>query len=208
MVALTRSGVLPTELGITLSRLLAGYAIGVAAGIAVGFAMALSPYAKAALYPLLAGSYPVPKLALLPLVMMVFGLGESSKIAMVAISAFFLLPFNILTAVEHVDRIYVDVARNLGVSRWLFWRTVALPYALPMIFAGLRLAWAISLIVIVATEMLAAKSGLGFMIWKASQVFDTKAMFSAFVTIGLLGYTSHVILELATRLAVPWQKVR
>lgn len=200
------TGALPRELGVTLWRLMLGYTIGVVAGLAVGFAMGLSAYARAALNPLLAATYPVPKLALLPLVMMLFGLGEESKIAMVAISAFYLLPFNIMTAIHNIEAIYVDVARNLGVGRWLFLRTVALPYALPMLFAGLRLAWAISLIVIIATEMLAAKNGLGFMIWRASQVFDTKLMFSGFVTIGALGYCSHVILELATRLALPWQR--
>jgi len=202
---LIATGVIVQETVSTLFRLVIGYAIGVGLGIAVGFVMAASVYARAALYPLFAATFPLPKLALLPLMMMLLGVDEEAKIAMVAVSAFYLLPLNVMAAIDNIEPIYLQVVRNLGVSRWLYWRTVAVPCALPMIVAGLRVAWSISLIVIVATEMLMSRNGLGFMIWKSSQVFDVVTMFSAFITIATLGYLSHVALDAISRRLVPWQ---
>jgi NitT/TauT family transport system permease protein len=205
---LLASGVLLHETMSTLGRLLLGYAIGSILGIAVGFLMAASAVARAALYPLFAATFPVPKLALLPLMMMLLGVGEESKVAMVALSAFYLLPLNVMAAIDNIEPIYLQVVRNLGVNRWLYWKTVAVPYALPMIVAGLRAAWSISLIVIIATEMLMSRDGLGFMIWKSGQVFDVITMFSTFIAIGTLGYLSHVLLDALTRWLVPWQSAQ
>jgi NitT/TauT family transport system permease protein len=136
MWELTLDGTLPQHVGITLFRLLLGFAIGSAVGIVAGFAIGLSKYARAFIYPLIAATYPIPKLALVPLILVLFGLGEESKVAIVAISAFYLLPFNIMTAIMNIDPTYVDVANNYMVGRWLFWRTIGLPSALPMIIAG------------------------------------------------------------------------
>jgi NitT/TauT family transport system permease protein len=205
---LLASGVLLRETTSTLGRLLLGFAIGSGLGIAAGFVMAASTVARAALYPLFAATFPIPKLALLPLMMMLLGVGEESKIAMVALSAFYLLPLNVMAAIGSIEPIYLQVVKNLGVSRWLYWKTVALPYALPMIVAGLRAAWSISLIVIIATEMLMSRNGLGFMIWKSGQVFDVVTMFSTFIAIGTLGYLSHVLLDAVTRWLVPWQRAQ
>jgi NitT/TauT family transport system permease protein len=115
-----------------------------------------------------------------------------------------MLPFNVMTAIQNIDSIYIDVARNHGVGRWMFWRTIGLPSALPMIIAGLRLGWAISLIVVVGMELLVAKEGLGYIVWHASQILDTRLMFSAFVSIAAIGFLSHLIFDLLGRLAVPW----
>jgi NitT/TauT family transport system permease protein len=204
MWSLTLDGVLLEHFGITMFRLATGFAIGAALGIVAGFAIGLSRYARAFVYPLIAATYPIPKLALVPLILVLLGLGEESKVAIVAISAFYMLPFNIMTAVLNIEPIYIDVARNNGVGPWLFWRTIGLPSALPMIVAGLRMAWAISLIVVVGTELLVAKQGLGYMIWSASQVLDTKLMFAAFVSIAALGFVSHLVFDAISRRTLPW----
>lgn len=204
--ALLANGVIVEQTLATLGRLLIGYTIGCGLGIAVGFVMAASRVARAALYPLFAATFPIPKLALVPLMMLLLGVGEEAKITMVALSAFYFLPLNVMAAIESIEPIYLQVVRNLGVSRWLYWRTVALPCAMPMIIAGLRVAWSISLIVIIATEMLMSRDGLGFMIWKSAQVVDVVTMFSAFITIGTLGYGSHVLLDVFTRWLVPWME--
>jgi NitT/TauT family transport system permease protein len=201
---LLANGVIAQETLATLSRLVIGYGIGCGLGIAVGFVMAAWPVARAALYPLFAATFPIPKLALLPLLMLLLGVGEEAKIAMVALSAFYFLPLNIIAAIDNIEPIYLQVVKNLGVTRWVYWRTVAVPCAMPMIIAGLRMAWSISLIVIIATEMLMSRDGLGFMIWKSTQVFDVIPMFCAFITIGTLGYGSHVLLDTLTRWLVPW----
>jgi NitT/TauT family transport system permease protein len=201
---LLTNGVIARETWATLHRLAIGYGIGCSIGIAVGFIMAAWPVARAALYPLFASTFPIPKLALLPLMMLLLGVGEQAKIAMVALSAFYFLPLNIIAALDNIEPIYLQVAKNLRVGRWVYWRTVAIPCAMPMTIAGLRVAWSISLIVIIATEMLMSRDGLGFMIWKSSQVLDVVSMFSAFITIGALGYGSHVLLDAITRWLVPW----
>lgn len=201
---LLANGVIAQETLATLRRLTLGYGIGCGLGIATGFIMAAWPVARAALYPLFAATFPVPKLALLPLMMLLLGVGEEAKIAMVALSAFYFLPPNIIAAIDNIEPIYIEVVKNLRVSRWVYWTTVAIPCATPMMIAGLRMAWSISLIVIIATEMLMSRDGLGFMIWKSTQVLDVIPMFCAFITIGTLGYCSHVLLDSVTRWLVPW----
>lgn len=205
-VDLVMDGSILTALRVTLLRVVIGFAIGTGAGLVVGFGMATSRYVYAAFYPIFAATFPLPKIALLPLSIAYLGLGEAPIIAVVAISAFYLLPVNVMAAVGSIDPIYRDVASDLGVSRRLFRRTVSVPYALPMISAAMRSAWVISLIVVIAAEILIGDAGLGHVIWKSGQVLEIETMFSAFLTIGILGYGSHVLFDWLTGLLVPWQK--
>jgi NitT/TauT family transport system permease protein len=198
-------GTLARELGHTLSRVLTGFAIGTSAGLAVGFAMALSRHAKAVIYPVFMATFPLPKIALLPLSMVYLGVGDAPIVAVVALSAFYVLPVNVMAAIGNIDKVYRDVAQNLNVTPSLFRRSVAFPYALPMVLAATRSAWAISLIVVIAAEMLVGGSGLGFLIWQSVQAGEIEVMFSSFVTIGILGYGSHLLIDGLTRLLVPWQ---
>jgi NitT/TauT family transport system permease protein len=204
-VELVRSGELTSSLWTTLGRVTTGFAIGGGAGLAVGFAMAMSRYAKAAIYPIFMATFPLPKIALMPLSMVYLGTGDPPIVAVVALSAFYLLPVNVMAAVTSMDRIYLDVAQDLSVGPGLRWRTLALPFALPMVLAALRSAWAISLIVVVAAEMLIGKEGIGHMIWQSSQIGTVEPVFAALVLIGMLGYGSHLIFDALARLITPWQ---
>lgn len=204
-VELLADGTMVTQVLQTLWRVAAGFAIGAVAGVVVGFGMALSRYVRAAVYPLFAATFPLPKIALLPLSMIYLGMGDAPIVAVVAVSAFYLLPVNVMAAVGNIEPIYHDVAADLHVPRAMYRRTVAVPYALPMILAALRSAWAISLIVVVASEMLIGNAGIGYMIWQSGQFLQVDAMFSAFVAIGILGYASHVLFDLLTKVVTPWQ---
>src|SRR5690606_40047645 len=117
-----------------------------------------------------------------------FGIGELSKIMIVAISIFFLVALNTMSGVLSIDNQFRDVARNLGASKWeLFW-TVALPGSLPAIFTGMRLSLGFALIVIVGAEFLAADKGIGFMIWQSYQTLRIKQMFVGLVITGIMDW--------------------
>src|SRR4029450_4456601 len=117
---------------------------------------------RAVFEPLIAATYPIPKSAILPLALLIFGIGEGSKVFMVAVGVFFPLAINATAGVLQISRIYLDVGRNFKASRWnMFW-TIALPGALPIILTGVRLGIGMGLVLIAIAEMIGAKSGLGY----------------------------------------------
>jgi len=193
------------DITISLYRILAGFVIGTIPGISLGLAMGLFWPVRVFLMPLASAIYAVPKIAILPLVIIAFGIGELSKIMIVAISIFFLVALNTMSGVLAIDNQYRDVARNLGASRWeLFW-TVALPGSLPAIFTGMRLSLGFALIVIVGTEFLAADKGIGFMIWQSYQTLRIQQMFVGLVITGIMGWALSLLLDLVEHFVVPWR---
>ena len=141
--------------------------------------MGLSANLRAFLKPTIAAFYPIPKIALFPLIMLLFGIGETSKWVIVAIAVFFQVLFSTLAGVVNIDRIYLDVSENFGATRLQAYRTVALPGALPFIFTGLHLGLGMALIVVVIAENFGTKAGLGFMVWRSWQVFEIRDMYVA-----------------------------
>jgi NitT/TauT family transport system permease protein len=166
--------------------------------------MGLSPLTRAVLSPIIASLYPIPKIAIFPLVMAVFGIGEFSKYVLVAIAVFFFMAINSFAGVANVDRIYWDVGRSFRVSRLRSILTIALPGALPMIVAGLRLSLGVSLLVLVSAEFVGAKSGIGFLVWNSWQVFDVEAMYVGILVIGLLGWSFFAIMDALEKRLMPW----
>lgn len=193
------------DIQISLLRILAGFVVGAVPGIALGLLMGLFWPVRVFFMPLAAAIYAVPKIAILPLVIIALGIGESSKIAIVALSIFFLVALSTMSGVLELDNTYRDVASNLGANRWeLFW-TVALPGALPAIFTGLRLALGFALIVIVGTEFLAANKGIGHMIWQNYQTLRIRQMFVGLIITGVMGWVLTLCLDGIARLAMPWR---
>lgn len=200
------SGELWRSLGISLFRIFAGFLVGALPGLLIGLTMGLFPLVRAVLEPMVAALYPIPKLALLPLIMLIFGIGESSKVATISIGVFFLVLINTVAGVVNIDKIYLDVAKNFGASRKDFYLTIALPGALPLIFAGLKLGMGMALLLIVAAEMIGAKSGIGYMIWTGYQTFDMERMFVGLSIMAILGYLFSVVLDELERKIVPWKQ--
>jgi NitT/TauT family transport system permease protein len=203
-VKLTRDGMLTDQLLITLWRLVLGLLIGGVPAVLIGLAMGLYRPLRAMLDPLIAATYPIPRSALLPLIILVFGLGESSKVFMVALGTFYPIVINTAVGVTSIPRIYLDVAHNYGAKGFRLFRTVALPGALPMIMTGVRLSVGLALIMIVIAEMFGAEEGLGFMLWNSWQVFAIDTMYVGLLTIGILGYLVNLITVVAERRLVPW----
>lgn len=205
-VPLLLSGELIYNTAVSVQRVLWGFLVGAIPGVLLGISMGLSPLVRSAIEPMIAATYPIPKLALMPLILLIFGLGETSKIFTIAIGVFYLVVINTMAGVLSIDKIYLDVAKNFGASRKNFYLTIALPGALPMIFAGLKLGMGMALILIVAAELSAAKAGVGWMIWRAYDMFDIEQMFVALIMLSILGYIFSLILDAIERWALPWKQ--
>lgn len=197
---------LPGHIGISLSRAAVGFLIGAVPAILLGVLMGLMPIVRAALQPIVGALFAIPKVAILPLIMLMFGLGESSKWAIIAIAVFFQVLISTTAGVANIDRIYLDVGRNFGAGRLATLWTIALPGALPVIFAGIRLGWGVSLLLLVTAEMVAAKSGLGYLIWQSWQTFTIEEMYVGLVTIAILGMLSFWLLDVLEGWLIPWRR--
>ncbi|MBS0518384.1 MAG: ABC transporter permease [Proteobacteria bacterium] len=205
LIVLLGSGELLVNVGWTLQRVAIGFCLGAVPAIVLGLMMGLSPPLTALLRPSIAAIYPIPKIALFPLIMLIFGLGETSKWVIVAVAVFFQVFFSTLAGVLNIERIYLDVATNFGASRWQAYRTIALPAALPFIFTGCQLGLGMALIVVVVAEQFGTKTGLGFMIWRSWQVFEVQDMFVALIMVALLGYGSQLAMLALERRLIRWK---
>ena len=202
---LIRDGSLITDVRVSLGRILVGFALGALPAVIFGLVMGLFWPVRVFLMPIAAAIYAIPKIAIVPLVLVVFGAGEASKYVIVAISIFFLVLLNTMAGVLEIDRSYRDVARNFGAGPLGLFLTVALPGALPSIFTGLRLGLGFALVVIVGTEFIAAREGIGRFIFDSYQVLAIKKMFVGLIVTGLLGWLLSLALDLLERLVLPWK---
>lgn len=193
----------------TLFRVLGGFLLGAVPGVLLGLAMGLFWPIRVFLMPIATTIYALPKISLLPLVLISFGRGEASKLFMVALSIFFLVVLSTMSGVLAIDQPYRDVARNLNASRWQTFLTVAFPGAMPATFTGLRLALGFALIVIVGTEFLSpGDGGVGNLIWESWQVLRIRDMFVGLIVTGLIGWVLTLALDLIERLVIPWNAAR
>jgi ABC-type nitrate/sulfonate/bicarbonate transport system permease component len=200
-----RSGELLTNTEATLQRLVLGFVLGGLPGLAVGILMGVYRPLRLIFDPLIAATYPIPKSAILPLILLIFGLGESSEVVMVAIGAFYPIAINTTSGVREISLIYFDVGRNFNASRWDIFRTVALPGALPFIMTGAKLGAGLGLILISIAEMMGAKTGLGYMIWSAWETFDVEQMYVGLFVVSLIGFLLTVLFNELERRVVPWK---
>jgi NitT/TauT family transport system permease protein len=203
--ALAQSGELWTNVSVSLQRIAIGFVIGAVPGIIIGLAMGLFSPVRAFVQPLIDGTFPIPKIAILPLFIMIFGIGEESKYAIIAVAVVYLVLINTVAGVRNIDRIYLDVGKNYHASRLMMFTDIALPGALPLIMAGLRIAMGIALLVIVSAEFVGAKSGIGYMIWSSWQVFQVEKMYVGLLVSALLGFGTAFLLGLLERALIPWK---
>lgn len=208
LFTMVRTGELWEAVSVTLARLAVGFVAGSVVGIAVGLLMGLSRVVRAAMQPVIGSIYPIPKIAILPLVMLIFGLGDTSRYVIVAIGVVFLVLLNTAAGVISIEPIYLDVGRNFGAGRLDLLLTIALPGSLPLIFTGLRLGWGTGLLLIVAAEFVGARSGLGYLIWNSWQTFSVNEMYAGLVVISALGLLSFILFDLVEGWLVPWRAGR
>ena len=206
LLVLIKDGSLWANTWASLQRLFWGFLLGGIPALLLGIAMGLNRPLRALVEPLVATTYPIPKSAIFPLILLIFGLGEASKIVMVAIGVFYPVLINSATGVLEINKIYLDVGKNFRANRWQVFRTIAIPGAVPHIMSGVKLGIGMGLILIAIAEMIGAKSGLGFMIWNAWEILSVETMYVGLIVIALLGFLFSIILNEVERAIVPWKR--
>ena len=205
LVQLWESGLLMRHLAPSLTRLAVGSAMGCAAGVAVGVAIGLFAYARAGLVPLVAAIFPIPKIALLPLFVIWFGIDEGSKYALIALGTFTPTVVATYGAVDGVDRTLIRMGQSFGLRWWSIVTKIVLPGAMPGILSGLRISLAIGIILLVAAEMLGATYGIGAYILEAGSLYDLERLFAGVVVLSALGVAISWALGLVERRALRWR---
>jgi NitT/TauT family transport system permease protein len=174
--------------------------------VVVGLAMGLFSPLRAVLQPLVDGTFPIPKIAILPLFTMIFGIGEESKYAIIATAVIHLVLINTVAGVRNIEQIYLDVGKNYHASRMMMFTDIALPGALPLIVTGLKLGMGVSLLVIVAAEFVGARSGIGYLIWTSWQIFQVEKMYVGLLVSALVGIGFAAVLNALDRVLIPWKR--
>ncbi|HYS49601.1 MAG TPA: ABC transporter permease [Xanthobacteraceae bacterium] len=205
LVRLARSGELARHLEASLWRLLTGFTLGALAGIGVGLAIGLVSLIRSAGVPLIAALFPIPKIALLPLFIVWFGIGEASKIATIAFGAFFPVAIATYGGVDGVDRSLIRMAQSFGLPARSIVRKIVLPGALPAVLSGLRIAASIAIILIVAAEMIGANDGIGAFILAAGNLMQTDQLVAGVLVLSLLGLTIAALIGAAERYLLRWR---
>lgn len=193
------------HIGASLARSLPGFALGTLAGVALGLAAGVSRGVDQTVSPLIFLSYPVPKIVLLPLFMLWFGIGDVSKILIIALACFYPTFINAYYGAKATPTILVWSGLNMGAGRWRIFFKVVVPSAAPLIFAGMRVSFALSFIVMFATEMINARSGLGHLIREAENSLRFDLMYVSLLSIAILGYLGDRLLRFARGRLLSWQ---
>jgi NitT/TauT family transport system permease protein len=205
LIEMARSGELTENVLISLQRIVLGFLLGGVPAIVIGIAMGIWRPIRAIVDPLIVATYPIPKSSLLPLILLIFGLGEMSKVVMVAIGVFYPMAINATAGVLQINQIYLDVGKSFKASPWDTFRTIALPGALPFIMTGVKLGAGLALILIAVAEMVGAKSGIGYMIWSAWETFAVAKMYVGLFVIALIGFAISLLLNEIERWVIRWK---
>lgn len=193
------------HIGATVARLAAGLVLGAVAGIVVGLLMGVWRPVRAALGPTFTALYALPKIAILPLLLLIFGLTETPKVLSVAISVFFVVQINTLAGIMQIDARILEAARAYRASGWRLFRYVLLPGATPSILTGLRVSAGMAVIVVTAVEFVASNNGLGYLIWNSWQLFQPQTMFVGLITVSVIGALVTGLVIALERVVLPWR---
>ena len=200
------SGELPEHLQATLSRLFAGYAAGCAAGIVLGVLMGASTRIRRSLELIVSAGYSTPKVTLLPMLMLLFGVGSLPGVLVVTAACLIQMTIHTMDGVRGVNRRYVEMASNYGADRMMVIRDIYLPSSLPQVFTGLRIALGVGLILTISVELVSSQKGLGGLLWISWQTFAIEKVYIGVGVSAILGAIFHRALRIAERSAIPWRQ--
>ena len=203
---MARSGELWRHVGASLGRVAAGFGLGAVTGTALGILLGSSRALWAVGNPLIAATYPIPKIALLPLIILWLGIGETPKVVMIALGVFFPVVINAHAGVRGTDPLMVKAAKSLGAGSRQVILKVVLPSALPTILAGYRLGAGIALLLVVSAEMINATTGIGFLILNSGDLMLTGKLMVGLATLSLLGLASTWALRALEAWLAPWKE--
>lgn len=202
--AMAQDGTLWTNLSASLGRVAAGYVAAMIVGLSLGFLCGWVRNVSDFVRPVIEALRPIPPLAWVPIAILWFGLGDSSAYFLVFLGCVFPLFFGAFTAVRSLDRNQLNAAMCLGAGRWMFLRDVLVPASLPIVMPSLRLALGIGWMCVVTAELIAAQTGLGYLIQQSRMVFQIQNVVAGMVAIGVVGFLMSAVLERVERRLIAW----
>ncbi|MGW5188079.1 ABC transporter permease [Kribbella sp. NPDC004138] len=205
---LAGDGTLLTDVAASLRRVLIGFVIGCGLAVPVGFLMGWYRTARAVLEPWIQFFRTIPPLAIIPLAIVLMGIGEIPKIFVITLASFLVCVIATFQGVVTVDRTLINAGRVLGASDWVIFRRIAVPASVPFILVGMRQGLGASWATLVAAELIAAQQGLGYRMQQAQVYYDIATIFVGLVTIGVLGLLMDRCLLWADRRLTSWQERR
>jgi sulfonate transport system permease protein len=205
LLDMVRSGELPSNLAVSFWRAASGLGIGIALGVTFGLIAGLSRQGEALVDPLMQIKRTIPVVALAPLFIVWFGIGETTKIALIAFAAMFPLYLNLYNGIRGVDKRLVEGALSFGLNRWQLIVHVILPGALPSLLVGLRYSLTISIVMLVIAEQINASAGLGFLINNARDFMRTDIIVVCLMVYALLGLAADNIVRIVETRALAWR---
>ena len=202
------NGTLPGDIGISLSRIAKGYALAVVVGILLGVLMGMNKFANRFFMLTFTAIRQIPMIAWVPILIMWFGIGEESKVAVIFLAAYFPVLVNTVSGIERTDPKLIEVGKMYHLNGWQQFTKIYLPSALPSIFVGLKLGLSVSWMAVVGAEMIAATSGIGFRINDARSLMQNPVVFAGIIAIAVVGVIMDLAISLIGKLCTPWEKGR
>jgi ABC-type nitrate/sulfonate/bicarbonate transport system permease component len=205
--ATIRDGTMEYHLGVTLLRIMAGFVVAAVTGVALGVLMGMSRIAASIADIWIAAFYPLPKISLIPLLIIWLGTGEAYRIAISAVTAFFPIVISTYTSIRQADQGLVKAAVDLGANARQVQTKIILPAAMPGILAGMQLGMGVTIIMIVAAEMIggSSQSGMGYLLVNAGQIMETEKVFGGLVMLALMGAIIMKLQQSLERWILPWR---
>lgn len=199
-------GTMEFHLAVTLLRILAGFLVAAVAGVGLGLLMGMSRIVSRVADLWIAALYPLPKISLIPLLIIWLGTGEAYRIVISAITAFFPIVISTYSGIRQVDRGLIKAAQDLGANTRQIQLQVVVPAAMPSILAGLQLGMGVTIILIVAAEMIggSSQSGMGYLLINSGQVMETEKVFASLVVLAVMGAVIIKLQQWFDRLVAPW----
>jgi NitT/TauT family transport system permease protein len=189
---------------ITTQEIVAGYLTAVLVSIPLALLIAYSRFLEETVYPLIVFFQIVPKIAIAPLFIIWFGFGFTPKLLLVFLLSFFPIVVSSIAGFKSVDAEILDLARSTGASPWMMFRKIRMPYALPSIFTGLKVAAALSATAAVVAEFVASDKGLGYLLLEFNGNLNTSMVFATIVVLSIVGLLVYYVVELIERILIPW----
>ncbi|MDT4914289.1 MAG: NitT/TauT family transport system permease protein [Pseudonocardiales bacterium] len=205
---LAKSGELWADIKVSMQRSLTGFGIAIGVGVPLGLLIGWYPLAAELLNPVLTIFLNTAAIALLPVFTLILGIGETSKISIIVYASIWPVLYNTIGGVRGVDPLLIKSARSLGVGQLRLFQKVILPAAVPTIFTGVRLAGAASILVLITTEMVGAKAGLGYLIINAQFNFQIPQMYAGIITVSAAGVIFNALLMALERRFSTWLPAR
>lgn len=199
------SGDLTANILVSLQRVVIGFLVGASSGFILGVVMGLSPSMKRALGPLVKALQQVPEYAWMPLIIVLFSVGELPKIMFIAIGAFYPMVFNTWQGISGVPKSYHELARVYDYKRFRYLAKVIVPGALPAIFTGIRLSLGLSWMFVVGAELFGCDSGIGYMMIWGRQMFQIDLVMAGLVVIGTIGFILNTLLQILEKRLFSWR---